>query len=157
MKRRAGFWVRFAANLIDWILLSVASTLLELAILGGLYWVRRLLFGGAAPFWDAFDPFLVQGLNSALYLSLAIIYYGWGHYRWGTTPGKYPLNIHVVDAETGGPLTLSQSLLRCFGYVLSYASLGGGFLMAGLHPDKRALHDLIARSVCVRRKTVIQP
>jgi uncharacterized RDD family membrane protein YckC len=150
MKPHAGFWVRFVANLIDWIVLSIATGAAQLLLLGAYYWVARMGSEGGPSFADAFDGGFLQLMNSALYGSAAIAYYGWGHYRYGMTLGKRALDIRVVDATTGAGISLGQSLLRCFGYAVSYAPLFLGFVIAGMHPRKQALHDLIAGTVCVR-------
>ena len=49
-------------------------------------------------------------------------------------------------AADGARLTVGPALLRYLAYYLSAATLGVGFLAAGLRRDKRALHDLIAGS-----------
>jgi len=150
MKPHAGFWVRFVANLIDWIVLTIATAFAQLFLLGTYYWIARVGSGGGPSFADAFEGSFLQLMNSALYGSAAIAYYGWGHFRYGTTLGKRALDIRVVDAANGSGITLSQSLLRCFGYAVSYVPLCLGFVVAGFHPRKQALHDLIAGTVCVR-------
>ena len=47
---------------------------------------------------------------------------------------------------------MKQSVVRTVGYALSYAPLGAGFLMAAIHPEKRALHDLIAGTVSITKE-----
>jgi uncharacterized RDD family membrane protein YckC len=44
----------------------------------------------------------------------------------------------------GDPLSLWRAILRELGYIVSLLTFGIGYLMAGIRPDKRALHDLIA-------------
>ena len=46
--RYAGFWLRFVANIIDSDLLNVASWVIELMILGAIYWLK-VIAGGAVP------------------------------------------------------------------------------------------------------------
>jgi uncharacterized RDD family membrane protein YckC len=145
--RYAGFWIRLVADLIDTLILTVASWFLELMILGVVYWLGS--FG--KPFADAFNPFFLQIFNGVLYVLLALPYYTWGHYRYGTTLGKRPLQVYVVTASQGLPISLKQSWIRCFGYVLSYLPFCAGFIMAAFHPEKRALHDLLAGTVSVQK------
>jgi len=145
--RYAGFWVRFIADLIDTTLLTVASWLLELMILGVVYWLGKR----AAPFSDAFNPFWLQIFNGVLYLALAFPYYTWAHYRYGTTLGKKPFGVTVVSEADRLPISLKQAILRTLGYVVSYAPFGAGFIMAAFHPQKRALHDLIAGTVSIAK------
>lgn len=141
----AGFWIRLIADLIDSTLLTVASWFLELMILGAVYWLGNF----TKSFTDAFNPLWLQIFNGVLYLVIAFPYYTWGHYRYGTTLGKKPFRIYVVSEANRLPISMRQSILRSFGYVLSYAPLCAGFLMAAIHPEKRGLHDLVAGTVSV--------
>jgi len=152
--RFAGFWIRFAASFIDWTILTIASWVAQLMILGVVYWMRIFVShsgGGTGGFFDAFNPLWLQVMNGILYLLLSLPYYIIGHRRYGTTLGKRPFRIYVVDNSTLGPITLKQSVIRCFGYAVSYMVFMVGFIMAAYHPTKRALHDLIAGTVSVRR------
>lgn len=144
----AGFWVRFIADLIDSTLLTVASWLLELVLLGPIYWLGH----SATSFQDAFNPLMLQVVNLGLYGALAFAYYTWGHYRFGTTFGKKVFRVYVVAEKTRMPLTLKQSILRTAGYIFSYLPLGAGFLMAAFHPEKRGLHDMIAGTVSISKE-----
>ena len=154
--RYAGFWVRFSAEMIDSTVLTIVSTVLELMILGLVYWIRFFLLreqqDAGTGFFEAFNALLIQVLNVILYGLVAVPYYTYGHYRYGTTLGKKPFHVYVVDAHTHARITLKQSYLRCFGYFVSYIPFGTGYLMAAFHPEKRALHDLIAGTVSIYSK-----
>jgi uncharacterized RDD family membrane protein YckC len=63
------------------------------------------------------------------------------------TPGKLLLSCHLVDAHTLGPLSVNQALLRNLGYLVSYATLGLGFLWIAWDARKQGFHDKIADSV----------
>lgn len=156
--RFAGFWVRWLAELVDSIILTVVATLLELMFLGAWYWIRILAMGeSAGSFSESYNAFMFQVFNALLYLVLAVPYYIYAHYRYGTTLGKVWLNIYVVNHSDHRAITLRQSVIRCLSYAVSYLPLMTGYLMAAFHPEKRALHDLIAGTVSVRRAKVIQP
>lgn len=155
----AGFWVRLNAEGVDSTLLTIGATVLELMILGVVYWMG----GVKGPLEDAFNPAMLQILNLALYALLAFPYYTWGHYRYGTTLGKrygislltlgrYSAPVYVVSASDGLPITLKQAIIRSLGYVLSYIPLMAGFFMAAFHPKKQCLHDLMAGTVSVVEK-----
>ncbi|MGK5086733.1 RDD family protein [Bdellovibrionota bacterium FG-2] len=150
----AGFWVRSFAEGIDSTALSLASWLVELALLGGFYWLARVFGREQAAFMDSFNPLFLQVFNLGIYAILAVPYYVIGHERYGTTWGKRPFRVFVVDADSLGKITLKQSWIRCLAYGLSYLPFGAGFLMAAFHPEKRALHDLIAGTVSVVRTGV---
>jgi len=149
----AGFWRRALAHLIDFCITNGVSWGVEEALLRAMYGVYFLIARfhhvPMKPYDDAFDPMIEQGVSVVVFLAVALPYYVWGTYRYGTTLGKRPFRISVVNMADGGPITLRQSVVRCLGYVLSYLTLGCGFLMAAFHPQKRCLHDLIAGTVSV--------
>jgi uncharacterized RDD family membrane protein YckC len=67
--------------------------------------------------------------------------------RYLGTPGKLLCHCHLVDADTLGPLSVKQSLLRNLGYLVSYGTLGLGFLWIAWDKRKQGFHDKIAGSV----------
>jgi uncharacterized RDD family membrane protein YckC len=154
--RYAGFWIRFLADVIDTLILTAVSWGLEILVLGAFYWIQFSLMPGgggiesAPEFWDAFSGLFVQVLNVGIYLALSFPYFAYGTFKYGTTLGKRPFGIRVVDAETLGPITLKQSIIRFAGYSLSGILLLAGYLMAAWHPRKQALHDLMAKTVSLR-------
>ena len=155
--RYVGFWARALADIIDSVILSAVSWFLEMAFLGALHWGQLLFMStenrATMPgFSDAFSPLTLQIVNFALYSLLAFPYTVYAHYYWGATPGKRVFGIQVVDFKTMGPITMRQSVIRCSALVVSYLPLAAGYLMVGLHPQKRALHDLIAGTVSIYRK-----
>jgi uncharacterized RDD family membrane protein YckC len=70
-------------------------------------------------------------------------------YKTGTTLGKRPLRIRVVNEEDGSPVSLKQSFIRCLAYALSYLPFGMGFFLVIFDPKKQALHDRVAKTVSV--------
>jgi len=128
--RPAGFWIRFVAVVIDGAVLLVAQ-----GILFGAGW---MLWGGGMHV-----GMLVTGatrlFSSIIGAGYSIVF----HWLWGQTLGKMALQIRVVSMD-GGPLSFGQSVGRYFATFLSALILGIGFIMAGVRPDKRALHDLLA-------------
>jgi uncharacterized RDD family membrane protein YckC len=151
----AGFWIRFVATVIDWVILQCATWLLELLILGALFWTRVALGAIDADlgFWGEFNSLEAQLLEGGIYLLLSLPYYVWSQSRFGCTCGKALLGIRVVRSDGKGAITLRQSAVRWVSYLISYLPLGTGFLMAAFHPEKRALHDLIAGTVSIRMRS----
>jgi uncharacterized RDD family membrane protein YckC len=66
--------------------------------------------------------------------------------RWQGSPGKHALRLRVVDADADRRPTLAQSLLRHVAGALSWLSLNLGHALAAVPPQRRALHDYLARS-----------
>ncbi|MGZ3687441.1 MAG: RDD family protein [Bdellovibrionota bacterium] len=149
--RYAGFWIRLVAHLIDSTLLDVLALLLTLMSYGVFYWIQILAHssGSQGGFFELVNGFWFQVLMVSFGVALSIPYYIWGQAHYGTTIGKYPFRIHVVDMKTGRKMSLKQSTIRAVSYILSYLPFCAGFLMAGFQPEKRALHDLIAGTVSV--------
>ena len=50
------------------------------------------------------------------------------------------------------PVTKKNSVIRSAAYALSYLPFGTGFFMVLFHPEKRALHDLLAGTVSIISK-----
>jgi uncharacterized RDD family membrane protein YckC len=150
--RYAGFWIRTVAAIVDLTLLSIAAWIAQLALLGLWYWIAVVAGAqsSAISFDDAFNPLLVQVLNSLIYLALSAPYFVIGHARYRTTLGKRLVRVYVVDHRTFDTITNKQSWIRFAASGLSYLPLCGGYLMVAFHPEKRALHDLIAGTISVR-------
>jgi uncharacterized RDD family membrane protein YckC len=120
----AGFGVRLAATLLDdvWMLaLSAAG------------WLGLQELGAAA-----------AGVTSLL-----VVLTGWA--IWGTTPGKRLLGLYICTSDGQAGLGVGRAALRLFGYLVSAALLGVGFLMV-LSSSKRGLHDRIADTYVRRFK-----
>src|SRR5688572_889329 len=121
MPKYVGFWLRFLSNLIDWILLTIASTGVQLIFMAGVYfparWIDPTITDG---FLDYFNALFLQIWNLVLYSLFALVYYFQGHYRWGTTLGKWVFSIYVVDQDTLSPLSKKQAWVRALAYGLSH-------------------------------------
>lgn len=130
--RPAGFWVRVAAVLVDGVVIWLAQ--LSMGFAGARLW------GGGIDEWPGY-----QGLVGFFTLLFACVYTTVTHAAVGQTIGKALLGIRVVAVD-GQLLPLGAALLRWLATFVSALPFGMGFVMAGLRPDKRALHDLIAGS-----------
>jgi uncharacterized RDD family membrane protein YckC len=121
---RSGFWRRFAAKLIDWILLGIVDTILALALSRGLYYVLSL-----------------------------IINYGYFTYmegrQQGQTVGKMALGIRVYDFAHGGPIGYGRAFIRQIAQILSTIPLFLGYFWMLWDKEKQCWHDKIAGSVVV--------
>ena len=132
----AGFWRRMAADIVDNIVvLPIVSALAPTR------WPAHPTFVALAQALAA-DP-LRQLLGLVFAVAYSVVFW----VKFLGTPGKLLLSCHLVDAETLGPLTVGQSLLRNFGYLISYATLGLGFLWIAWDRRKQGFHDKIAGSV----------
>lgn len=145
--RYAGFWRRLAAAIIDnMLLLVVSGPLLTLFTSGG-YFRADESSGFLEKLGNLDWGFLL--IDAVLPLILAVIFW----VRYEATPGKQLLDCYVVDSHTFQPLSIKQALLRYLGYLISFFTLGLGFLWIAFDKRKRGFHDMIAGSVVVIRNT----
>lgn len=67
----------------------------------------------------------------------------------GQTFGKMLAGLRIVRSDGGAASTGSIIFRQTFGYILSAATLGIGFLFSVISPKGRALHDYIARTIVI--------
>jgi uncharacterized RDD family membrane protein YckC len=135
--RVAGFWVRFWATAIDVVLLTAV-------IVPVLLWVY-----GLEHYLDTKPqaPRPVEILVEYVLPLVALIVF-W-RFR-AATPGKMLLGLRIVDAESGGKMSLGQCFLRCIAYLASTLPLCLGFLWIAWDKKKQAWHDKLAGTLVVR-------
>ena len=143
--RYAGFWIRTLACVADVVILMTLATLVELAVLGVVFWAHRFKW---IPPAGELEGQVLQLVSMAAYLILSVIYFTVAHARFGTTLGKVGLRIAVLDERTLGPLSWGQSFVRAAGSMFSWV-LFVGYLMAACSAKKQALHDRLAGTVSV--------
>ena len=134
----AGFWIRVGAALIDSILVLAVIIPLLVTIYGWGYFGETRLIAGPA-------DFLISWVAPAV----AVIAF-WLYRQ--ATPGKMLLSLRVVDATTGGTLSIGQSISRYLGYYVSTIPLLLGLIWVGLDKRKQGWHDKLAGTVVIRSK-----
>lgn len=83
-----------------------------------------------------------------LVLPAAVVIAFWVY--MGATPGKMAMSARIVDADTGAPLTTTQSVIRYLGYFVSLVQFGVGYIWIAFDRRKQGWHDKMANSVVVR-------
>lgn len=158
-----GFWRRFAATLIDWVLFFVLYLVLAAFFLSQ-------IDSGA---WDVFldiDPVTgrplaptgeILGATGAVFgalfgiaalLWLAHILYHVVLWSWrGGTLGQLALGIQVRRESDGRRIGLGTAVLRYVGYVISTWLLYIGLIWAAFDRRKQGWHDKIAGTLVIRR------
>ena len=135
----AGFWIRVGAALIDTLLIVAVTFPLLLWIYGWSY------FGDETGFIAGPADFLISWVAPAIAVILFWLYRQ-------ATPGKMMLSLRVVDATTGGTLSVGQSIGRYFGYYVSMIPLFIGMIWVGFDSKKQGWHDKLAGTVVIRSK-----
>lgn len=137
--RRARFAARFAAIVLDLIVLAFAQVALA--------WTARAAVATAGllgrPLHGAAE--IADLLAATAGLVLPAVYFTALHAGSGSTLGKHAMHLRVARRD-GRPIGLLRSLLRWVGYEISAIPAGLGFALA-LGPRRRALHDLLADTV----------
>ena len=121
---RAGFWRRFAAKLIDGILLGIVDLILLAIFPRGLYYALSL-----------------------------IVNYGYYTYlegrQQGQTVGKMALGIRVYDFARGGPIGYGRAFIRWIGRIVSSVAVFIGYLWMLWDKERQTWHDKFANAVVV--------
>ena len=124
---RSGFWRRFAASLIDGVLVGAPFGVLAAVVPDAAVAIQLISF--------------VVGV--AYYVLLE------GGAR-GQTVGKMALGIRVWDLrDGGGPIGYGRAAIRYFGRIVSSIALGLGYFWMLWDREKQTWHDKFAGSVVV--------
>ncbi len=138
----AGFWVRVGSVCIDAFLISwlwVISVALVTALTHSSISTGNFL------------KFILFYMISASFL-ITIFYFAWFNANGRQSPGKKLFGIVVLDNSLR-PISFSQSVGRAIVYLFDYLLLGLGHLLIVFNKKKKALHDLVAKTVVVRVKS----
>lgn len=150
--RYAGFWVRWAAAILDgWITgIAVSVFTAPLGFIMG-------FFAAASGDDHALVPIMMIVGVGIVSVGIVFAYYVFMTHRFGATLGKMAVGVRVC-AEDGASLSLGKITLReTIGKFVSSIILNIGFLMAAFTERKRALHDMMAQSVVVYKNPVKGP
>ena len=138
--RYAGFWMRFAAAIIDSVIVVV-----------GLVFVLAV---------RVFSPFYFVGfLNFVEYLfylvvffALPLLYYVLLTGLRGQTLGKMALGVKVIGEDGQAPGLGYAALRETVGKIVSTIALFLGFLWIAWEPGKRGWHDYIAGTHVIKTR-----
>jgi uncharacterized RDD family membrane protein YckC len=153
----AGFWLRFLAYVIDYIIVYCAQAFILVPVLGimGISFASQAASGGdfgegdaiamiAAIIAAASAVALLMFVVQVLYFSLM------ESSKFQGTVGKIALGLIVTDTN-GGKLDFVKALIRNLGKIISSLILCIGYIMAGFTEKKQALHDMIASTLVVKK------
>jgi uncharacterized RDD family membrane protein YckC len=141
----AGFWMRFLARFIDWLIREVVYLPLEMAgaAYGG-FSSPRSVPKAQDPAVAVFAIKVLAGLGLLFVAEIFLnaLYDGWFISHRGGTPGKLILGLQVIRPSGGWP-SFGRAFGRYFAFLLSYMMASIGCIIAGFDPEKRSLHDRI--------------
>jgi uncharacterized RDD family membrane protein YckC/type II secretory pathway pseudopilin PulG len=134
----AGFWVRYAANIIDGFVFGVVG-LVIIVMLGIVFTILKI------------DKETIKLVNSVIILILQWTYMVTMTYGKRATLGKMAVGV-IVTAEDGSRLSFTRVLVReTVGKILSSIILGIGYLMVAFTKKKQGLHDKLVGSVVIHK------
>lgn len=146
----AGFFVRLAAYLIDWVIVGAALLMIRIPV-----WIASL---SGADFVLKDFIFRYSLYDIALY-ALKVTYFVLLTYYTGATLGKKLLHIRVISTEDRKPTFFEILFRESVGKFLSGLVLEVGYLMIGLEKNKSGLHDILSDTYVVyqHKKVVAVP
>jgi uncharacterized RDD family membrane protein YckC len=157
----AGFWLRFAAYMVDGLILAIPFTIL-CGILGAV--VFTIIGVGHMPpvttdsgSSQPPNPAMIFGIIIMELVIYAVLIVGaWLYFAklesgpHQSTYGKRILGLKVTDLS-GERLGFGRASGRFFGKIISGMTFYIGFIMAGFTEKKQALHDMIAGTLVVKK------
>lgn len=133
----AGFWKRLAAYIIDFMIIIIPSL-----IAGLLLGIGQIALGNS-------DPETLENAGNAAGLLVMWLYFALMESSTKqATVGKMALGIKVTDAD-GHKISFGRATGRHFGKIISWFTLGIGFIMIAFTEKKQGLHDLLANCLVV--------
>jgi uncharacterized RDD family membrane protein YckC len=148
----AGFWIRVGASIIDSLIIGI-----PVAIIMGIVMAAAMpgIMSGPEPSPD--DVAGAFGIFAIVYILIFVA--AWLYDAMltaspaGGTIGKRVVGVRVVRGSDGSQLTFGRATGRFFAktFITGIIPFGIGFMMAGFTDRKRALHDMIADTVCIKK------
>lgn len=135
------FWPRFAAKLIDGLILGLVY---------GMFFALNVLLAIAFPEKPALQG-LVTLLAYVVYFGVAVGYNAYFLPKYGATPGKMALGLKVINVEGGGPVNVQKAVGRYFAEILSGMMCYVGYFMALFDEERRTLHDRLCNTLVVKK------
>lgn len=143
----ASFGRRFAASLLDGIIVGIASGIISF-IIGIVTGIILVTIGGSS---KDLGKMIVSGLVQIVNLTLTMGYYIYFIGKEGQTLGKKALGIKVVKKDSQqAPGYMSAFLREVVGKIVSSLVFGLGFLWMLWDKDKQTWHDKIAGTIVIK-------
>lgn len=141
----AGFWLRFAALIIDTIIMYAIQFVIILALYGGFTGYINSMMDPTTAFSATY--FAMLGIT----LAVNVAYFcGLESSARQATFGKSAVGIKVTNLN-GERISFVNAVGRYFGKIISGIILLIGFLMAAFTEKKQALHDMMAGTLVVKK------
>ncbi|PLR81410.1 hypothetical protein CVD25_20410 [Bacillus canaveralius] len=159
-KQYGGFWIRFAASLIDSIVVGIPMAIL-IIIIGFMLFnstgaIDAMMTDSAYMEQELTDEEAIALLGTYLVsvvvsLIVSTLYFAGLHAsKWQATVGKKLLGLKVTDLN-GNRISFWRSLGRYLAMMFLSSILLIGYIIAAFTEKKQSLHDLIAGTVVLKK------
>jgi uncharacterized RDD family membrane protein YckC len=153
--QKAGFWIRFAALLIDGLITGAFYIPAFIVLRTGskeTYRCDRSLGENNTGSFICERPtggtIALAGLLALVAFAGVVVYYGLMEGK-GATVGKSAVNLRVVDMYTGAPIGTGRAVGRTFARILSGLVCYLGYFWMLWDPNKQTWHDKMTNSVVI--------
>jgi uncharacterized RDD family membrane protein YckC len=137
----AGFWIRFAAYLVDYVPLSILAALTR---------ISGVTSSCSSASGVSICTYEVNGTGLGITTAVLGVYWILTWSLLGGSLGQRALGLRVVNAADGRPISLARAAARFVGYVVSVIPFAIGLIWAGFDHQKQGWHDKIAGTFVVR-------
>ena len=153
--RYAGFWLRLAAYIIDYIVLQLVVGIMSLPFMVG---IITGIIAASKEASEGPEVIAIVGVIMSFVFVIVIIslIVGWLYYallessKYQGTLGKVAVGIKVTDT-VGNKITFARATGRYFGKIISSMTIYIGFIMAGFTVKKQALHDIMSDCLVIKK------
>jgi uncharacterized RDD family membrane protein YckC len=146
----AGLGWRLLALWLDIVLFAAGSLIPFAPYLVMVFAERYLLAPGVLPPSHQMRA-IVGGGCAGLWILYAWYYVVHGWAARGGTPGMRICGLRLLDWQFRVPIGYPRALARLLAVLLTGLTAGLGLLMVAVRADRRALHDMIARTIVAHR------
>jgi len=164
----AGFWIRFLASILDWLVFMGASAVIQFLMTGkmtseipDLSGLVELTSNYALIFKALYEAFLpvmkVFYVTMFVNIAYSVVLTG----KFGATLGKMAVGIKVVKEDLQpvgfGKAVVREFLVKDLLYVVLFFISWLGYLWVAWDPKKQGWHDKIARTVVIKEPKEVPP
>jgi len=144
----AGFWIRVAAYIIDYIVLYIPTLILQLPLTFFMRSQTRTMGPGQFPSANVWGAIMA---SAGLGIVVQWLYFAFMESSSKQASlGKMACGIKVTDME-GERISFGHATGRFFAKLLSSLTLCIGYMMVGWTEKKQGLHDMIAKTLVVKK------
>lgn len=145
-RQYAGFWIRLAAHMIDFIIVTVAFSIVESFLKLVTMALEDTALGGEILF-----QYTLTDIAEYIFV---VVYFIIMTYFTGATLGKKLLKLKVISIKNDGKLKLLDVIYReTIGRYFSDMLGGLGYLTVAFNDEKKAIHDMLCDTRVVEVRT----